>query len=915
MGPVPARTTMRLTDPIATKFAPPLRAAHQVVRGALLQRLDDAVSVRRLTLVHAPAGYGKTSLLAQWHRTLKDRGLEAVWLTLEEEESDAVRFADSLMVGIVGGRVGENAPLRAATSAIVNRFVKSASDVIVVLDDFQRAESDEVCNYLRTLIRLLPQNVHLVISSRDRPRLGYAEMAADHDFVEIGTRELRFTLQEAEMVLKGASIAPLTPDEVFRLVERTEGWPIAVQMTALSLRAGSNRGEQISEFAGPDLQLASYLSEQVLAVLPQDIERVVTHTAILNRVNGDLVNLLCERADGALALEQLERQDLFIVPLDPQHVTYRYHQLFADILSARLKRREPARFRHLHSLATRWFDDKGQVLEAVRHAILSEDTELLAQVLDHAGGWRLIPEGKMEGLVTGLAQLPEEVIARYPRLTLARVYRLIKQGEMDAARASYDGFRNSVDRKSLAPNLWTEVNLVGDVLAEYENAPARLEDLLAKEALIRSLPSHDHLMLSNVYESLGGKYCECGWLERAIEPIRRSRSHHQALHSLYGELFTRFLEARVVLAQGRLEEARAILDGAAASIHNAYGPSSDLAANCAAHLAEVRFEQGDVAEALELLEWALPHMERSDGWFEVYASAFGAAIRSTLASNPDDVHAVIARMRDTARRRHLKQLALLADIHEVEALIYAGRLSDAQTRAESFGINGLADSMREEFPVYRQVAIAASVCRIKLRLCAGNHQPAMIEIEEVQRWAQRHGHGKLLITLSIQAAHAHELAGAPQEATSRLDDAVNMSMFQGFYGPFLDCRRFIIQSAFDEGRQDIGAHDTDRFREKYLRRLRRLLRRASARHGNSTILIATELLTLRHLDKGYTNKEIARLLKVSPNTVKYRLKSLFAKLGVTSRKAAVEFSREQALLLRSLGPAREGGSDEEAEPP
>lgn len=905
---------MRLIDPIATKFAPPLRAAHQVVRDALLHRLDEAVSSRRLTLVHAPAGYGKTSLLAQWHRTLKDRGLEVLWLTLEEEESDAVRFADSLMVSIVGGRAGENAPLRAATSAIVNRFVKSASDVIVILDDFQRAESDEVCNYLRTLIRLLPKNVHLVISSRDRPRLSYAALAADHDLVQIGSRELRFTLQEAEIVFKGAGIAPLTPDDVSRLVERTEGWPIAVQMTALSLRAGSDRGERISEFAGPDLQLAGYLSEQVLAALPPHIEQVVTHTAILNRINGDLVNLLCDRDDGALALEELERQDLFIVPLDPQHLTYRYHQLFADILSARLQRRDPARFRHLHSLAARWFDYKGQVLEAVRHAILSDDVDLLAQVLDHAGGWRMIPEGRMDALVTGLAQLPEEVIARYPRLMLARVYRFIKQGEMDTARASYYAFRDSADRKSLAPNLWTEVNLVGDVLADYENAPARLEDLLAKEALIRSLPSHDHLMLSNVYESLGGKYCECGWLERAIEPIRRSRAHHQALHSLYGELFTRFLEARVVLAQGRLDEARTILDQAAGSIHNAYGPSSDLAANCAAHLAEVRFEQGDVTEALELLEWALPHMERSDGWFEVYASAFGAAIRSTLSTNPDDVRAVITRMRHTARRRHLNQLDLLADIHEVEALMYVGRCGDAQSTAEALGIDGLADTMCEEFPVYRQVAIAASVCRIKLRLCDGKHQAAMNEIEEIQRWAQRHGHGKLLITLSIQAAHAHELAGGPHEALARLDDAVNMSMFQGFYGPFLDCRRFLVQSAFDEEREDTG-HATDRFREKYLRRLRRLLRRASARHGDSTILIATELLTLRHLDKGYTNKEIARLLKVSPNTVKYRLKSLFAKMGVTSRKAAVEFSRERGLLLRPLSPTRGNSSEENAEPP
>jgi len=424
----------------------------------------------------------------------------------------------------------------------------------------------------------------------------------------------------------------------------------------------------------------------------------------------------------------------------------------------------------------------------------------------------------------------------------------------------------------------------------------QLEDLLAKEALIRSLPSHDHLMLSNVYESLGSKYCECGWLERAIEPIRRARSHHQALRSLYGELFTRFLEARVVLAQGRLEEARGILDEAAVSIQNAYGPRSDLAANCAAHQAELRFEQGAVSEAMELLDWALPHMERSDGWFEVYASAFGAAIRSALATSPDEVQAVITRMRDTAHRRHLRQLELLADIYDVEVPIFAGRYGDAQAKAESSSIDRLADTMREEFPVYRQVAIAASVCRIKLKLCAEDHGAALSEIESVQRWAQQHGHGRLLITLSILAAQAYELAGNARNAAARFDDAVSMSMFQGFMGPFLDCRRFLPLAVLEDEPSDVGAHDTDRFREKYLRRLRRLLRSTSVRQGESTILSAPELLTLRHLDKGFTNKEIARLLKVSPNTVKYRLKSLFAKMGVTSRRAAVELSREQGLL-------------------
>jgi LuxR family maltose regulon positive regulatory protein len=892
---------MPATDPILTKFAPPVRTSQQVPRAALLRQLDDKVTSRRLTLIHAPPGYGKTSLLAQWQRTMRERSFEAVWLTLEEEESDALQFAYSLMACITGGRVDENTPLRTVMSAIVNRFVREAGDAIVILDDFQRAESPEVCGFLRTLMRLLPETVHLVISSRDRPNLAYAELAAAEELLEIGPADLRFSLDEAELVLRSAAAMPLTPDDVQRLVERTEGWPIAVQMTALSLRTGRDRGERIAKFTGADWQLASYLSEQVLAGLPPDIEAVVTDTAILSRVNGELVNLLCGRSDGAVVLEELERQDLFIVPLDAGHVNYRYHQLFADILGSRLQRRDPERFRHLNRLAAQWYSQRNRVPEAVRHAQLSADSDLLAQVLDGAGGWRMIPEGRMDALAAGLAHLPEDVIAAHPRLELARVYQFIKQGDMDAARTRYDAFRTVAETANLAPGMWTELNLVGEVLSEYENAPVRHDDLLAKEALIRSLPSHDHLMLSNVYESLGSKYCECGWLERAIEPTRRAREHHQALQSLYGELFTHFLEARIVLAQGHLEEAGTILDNATVGINDAYGPRSDLAANCAAHLAEVKFEQGLLGEASGLLAWALPHMEKSDGWFEVYASAFGAAVRTTLATNPGEARAIIERMRATARRRHLRQLELLADIHELEMLICAGRLHDAHALAASTGLEAIADTMRDEFPLYRQVAIAASVCRIKLRLCGDDHASALDEIAATQHWAQQHGHGRLLITLAILAAQAHGLAGDTRKATARFDEAVNMSMFQGFMGPFLDSRRFLVLSTLEEETADDVVSDPDRFRDKYLRRLRKLLRGTAARHGESTLLSVPELLTLRHLDKGYTNKEIARRLKISPNTVKYRLKSLFAKMGVTSRREAVQMSREHGLLAGPVG--------------
>lgn len=891
-----------LGNPILTKIAPSARPSQQVPRESLLRRLDAVIS-HRLTLLQAPAGYGKTSLLIQWHHLLVERGIEVAWLTLEEEESDPSRFAEYVMAALIEGSPingkdrgsGENMPMRAALAAIVNRLSHAERDTVLILDDFHRAESEGVCNFVRGLIKLAPPRLHLVIASRDSPKLGQAVLAVNEELLEIGIDDLKFTLDEAQAMLNRGASAPLAADDLAKLVKLTEGWPIALQMTALSLRKGCDRTQLIANFSGPAWDLARYLSEQVLASLSPDIENVITRTAILERLNGDLVNLLCGRADGALVLERLEQQNLFLVPLDPQHLTYRYHPLFAAILRDRLARHNSIAFRELHRKAATWFSSRDRIEEAVHHAIAAADEELLAAILDEAGGWRMIPEGRMDTLVAGLNHLSQATLERFPRLALGRVYRLIKQGAMAEARAGYDSFRYSVERSSLPPDLWTEVNLIGEVLSDYENAPVRLEDLLAKEALILSLPSNDHLMLSNVCESLGEKYCDCGWLARALEPTRQARAHHRALGSVYGEMFARFLEARIRLAQGRLEDAQAVLKEAAADIHRAYGPRSDLAANCAVYEAEVLFERDAIDEAMTLLEWALPHLEQSDGWFEIYASGFGTAIRAAFGKSATEVERMLARMRAIAGKRHLKQLQLLADIYEVDSLIHAGRNESARVRAEEIGLRALAATMREEMPVYRQVAVFASVCLAKLLLAAGEHQAALAEIQSTERWARQHGHGRLLITLCILAARAHHLAKEAERAIVRFDEAVSMSMFQGFIGPFLDCWRCISLSATHDPRH-CAARKMDRLRETFLRRLRKALERHSAQSRESSLLSAHEFSTLKHLDRGYTNKEIARLLKISPNTVKYRLKSLYEKLGVNSRRDAVRLSREQKLL-------------------
>lgn len=893
---------MRGAEPIdeliPTKVAPPLWMGNQIRRDALLERLDGALG-RRLTLIHAPAGYGKTSLLAQWRRRFEGADLLVAWLTLERDDADAKRLAQYIAYAISnpeGEAVEEGEagiPARAALSAIINRLARDKRQTVLILDDLHCAESPETLDFLQSLIRLAPRNCHFIIASRDYPRLGQTMLAAEGQLLELSAEDLKFSSPEAEEMLARADGVPLGEDDVRSLIERTEGWPIALQLTLVSLRRGIDRLRFVGGAGGSGSELAGYLSEQVLMSLPEDVQEVVLRTALLGQVTGEALNLICDRQDGGLLLERLEQQGVLLTPTSPERDAYRYHQLFAEYLRERLARRDIGQFRTLHQRLALWFNARGETAEAIGHAIEAEDSALLAGILEGAGGWRLIPQGQLGLVERGLAKLSAVEIDNNPALVLAKLYLDMKCGRMDAARLAYDRLVEEAEEEETSPDLWTEIRVVGDILAEYENVPMALEDLLAREALLRTLPADDHLVLANVSESLASKYYEGGWLERAMEPTLAARGHYQAMGSPYSELFTRFHEARIRQAQGRLKDAVTVLGLAHAEIERHFGPRSDLAANCAAFEADLLYEQDRAAEANALLEWALPHMEQSDGWVDVYAAAYFTAAHSAADDGAiEAARALLERARGVARRRRLRQLELLAELCELDLLLRSdASLGEARALAEAIGLDAQADAMAEESPVYRPVAVAAALCRTRLGLLSGAHHTALDELSAMARWARQHGAGRLLIDLNLLKAYGYRAIGEPGKAQACFDEAVGTAMFQGIVRPFLHARIF-VQASLEEALEA----SPDRFRAQFLKNLSRALGSFRAPAPAPDALNDAEAAILRHLSQGYSNKEIARLIGMSPDTVKYRLKAVFRKIGVNKRRDAVRVSHERGLI-------------------
>jgi len=886
-----------MQDLIAAKFDPPMWMGDQIRREILLGRLQGVFS-HRLTLVHAPAGYGKTSLLSQWRDTLGPDATRVAWLTLERDDRDLKRFVNYLLLALRRNEGEAKAgssdlPPRAALSAMINEIGESKTPVVLILDDLHHAFSEAVGQFLESLVRLAPPNCHFLFASRDYPWVGQSILAAEEQLLEIGPADLRFSAQETECLLTRTD-RPLETLDIDTLLDRTEGWPIAVQLASLSIKRGMEAERVIDEYCGTSSDLARYLSEQVLMTLPQETRDIVARTALVDRLTGEMVDLLCDRQDGWMVLERLEQQGVFLSPVSWERREYRYHQLFAEYLRDRFERSDRVQFAALQRRIANWLAERGQTAEALDHAILSGDDMLVASILEDAGGWRLIPQGLQGVIERGLAKLPVALIRGRPRLALAQVYLQIKLGELGSARAEYDLFLAQIGGADLSVDLRTEVRVVGDTLTDYENQPVTFDDLLAREALLRKLPANDHLVLANISETLGAKYLEGGWLERALQPTLAARDHYLAIGSLYSDLFTRFLEARIKRAQGRSKEAEAILHAACVNITNNYGARSDLAANCAAFKAELLFEQDLVAEARDLLAWALPHMEQSDGWVDVYAAAYFTEARALAGEGAfEEACDVIARARRVAARRRLRQLEMLADICSIELRISQGAPTHAVLAAAAVvGLDPMADMMHEESPAYRPVAVAASLCRTRLRLLVGEVDPALDELQQLREWAEQHGAGRLLIDVNILAAAGLRKKGEVAQSRACFDEAVGIAMFQNIIRPFVEARQF-VQTCLDDA---LAADAVDRFRAQFMKSLAKSL---AVYRNNVTVLgvfSEAEAEVLLYLSQGHSNKEIARLINMSPDTVKYRLKSVFRKIGVSKRRDAVRISAERGLI-------------------
>ncbi len=886
------------------RFHPPQQLVHLVHRPALLAGLDEALQ-RRLVLLQAPAGYGKTTLLGQWCNSRGSRGMKAVWLTLDHDSRIAAEFLSSLIhaVAAAGVEMGELATTsrrsietsgpRLALGALLNELDRIAGALVLILDDYHLAQSAETDDLLDLLIRRMPENLHVVVASRLRPALALPALRAQGQVREFDAAQLRFSLDEAFDLLR----SHVSDADITALAAHTEGWPIALQLAGLWAREHPEAHGLLRSFSGSVDDMADYLATQVFAELPERLQIFLIETSLFDQFGSELANAARGASDSMLLMEELKRRNVLLFPIDHERVWFRHHHLVFEFLASRRGRLGEARQRTLQQAASRWFESRGLLLEAVRHARAGGDHARAVRLVEEAGCVRLCLEEGISRVQSLFALLSPAEIDASGRLRLARALVRFKEGKLQAGDAALESVRRMVELglETLDSEAFRNDLLIVEMLrAGYGDNLLAADDYTALDAMSVANRDTDPWLSGLLNNMLCLLFLRWGDIAGAERCVHKALGYYRDAANLYGCLFMNFHLAAVSLAQGTLAAAAHALQIAEELIFGQFGGDTGLWAIAQTLMAEVDYERNNVTKATELLNENLAIIAVSEGWPEVLASGYGTA--ALLASARGDVagaELALDRGMELMIARKLPTVGRFLMARRAAILSRSGRSDEARAwlaKAEQGQLLGTKLSWVEA----DEIAIA----RARIALADGSTAAGLAMLEALAAEAGALGHFRSALRADVLRALALRILEQPEAAATALIGVLDRARSEGFQRLFLDegppMAELLREAVRRKGANTISSPNLD-FVAELLASFGALTRSDEKARLLST-LTRRERDILKELSRNVANKVIARSLDLNENAVKFHLKNIYRKLGVVSRAMAVTLAEKLELL-------------------
>jgi LuxR family transcriptional regulator, maltose regulon positive regulatory protein len=888
---------------VMTKLRVPKTRPNLVARSRLREILD-AGEESRLTLVSAPAGFGKTTLLGEWLGDRAHEGRSVAWLSLDPSDNDLASFLTYLVTALqsVDEGIGEGVlaslraphppPVEATLGALINELAGELHEAFIVLDDYHLIDAEPVHEAVSFLIERMPENVRLVISSRTDPPLPLPKLRARDQMTEIRAAELRFTTEEATAFLGDVMGLTLSATHVAALEEITEGWVAALQLAALSMRDREDVSGFVEAFSGSNRHVLDFLAEEVLERQPEDVRAFLLRTSVLERMSAPLCEALTDRDDGQEMLEMLERENLFVVPLDDERVWYRYHHLFADSLRGLLGRESPKLTGELHLRASGWYEEDGHLAEAIGHALPARDHERAARLIERGveGAWS---RGEGPTVLRWLEALPVGAKRHRPRLitehALALVLTgrpndtepLLKEAERSAESAGED--RRYLLGSAAAIRSW-RARLRG-------NAPEAVE--LARRAL-SLLPDEDALQRNFAAVCLGDALRTAGDLAAAGEAFAEAAEIGRAAGEVYGTLTGMVLHARVQAELGRLREAEVAFRRALRLLTEEGFELLPAAGVVHIGMGVLLYERNDLDGAERELDRGKQMAERAR---EVSSLVWAYTTFSRVKrARRDEVGALeMAHEAERVARASGADLQIaIAGAWMTRLRVARGELAEAAVFERERAAN--ADAAADAARVVDQLTSA------RLLHARGGHREALPLLEELGEAAAEAGRtGALIEILALQALTLWA-RNEKERAVSTLARALTLAEPEGYIRTFVDegVAMGELLSATLEARQRGRLDAVGRVPAVYLAKLLASLSQEGGSPGvNERMtepLSEREQEVLAFIAAGKSNREIADKLFVSTTTIKTHINNLYRKLDTRSRTQAVARAREMSLL-------------------
>lgn len=903
---------------LTTKIWAPTVRPNLVDRPRLMGRLNDNLD-RKLTLISAPAGFGKTTLLAKWLSQQR----AVAWFSLDEQDNDLTLFLNYLIAALqtVDEYLGETAIALLQSPAppspqhilgiLINKLATRNDRLILVLDDYHVIENKAIHDSLAYLLDRQPPQLGLIIASRADPPLPLSRLRVHQEMQEIRAVDLRFTVDEAAAFLQQVWGLNLAPADVAALENRTEGWIAGLQLAALAMQPLADndaRADFIANFTGSHRYVLDYLIDEALQKQPPEIQDFLLRTAVLDRLCAPLCQAVLTADDAQTTLEQLEAANLFLTPLDDRRQWYRYHRLFADLLRHRLKQTYPDQIADLHQRASQWCEQQELMGDAIRHALAAGDAAR-AGALVEAARWTLRNQGEIATLRRWLDLLPSEQVDSRGPLAMGRAWTLMYAGKMAETEAYFERVLPPLLAQEPADHDWHVelAALQGQIALNH----GRFADALAYCLQAREqLPANQLRFRSTLEIMLGHAYRMQDRLDAAEEAYSCAATIAAQVDNRFSLLSALAAQAELAELRGQLRQADAIWQQAHHLAYDRHNQPLPIAGIPKVGLGRLAYERNQLDEAAAYLAEAMELARQAGLGPTVLNAAIALSQLRQAQGAPDEAHTALRQAEEVMQRAQMALLDLRLGAATARLWLRQGKMAKAGAWAEQlmtdYGLE-LATEPGDWFEF--EYALLA-----RIWLAQGRLAEASDLLAQLLPGASLTGRtGRIIEILALQAL-TQQARGDSETAFNTLTHALTLAKLEGYTRLFVDegqpmgellARVVLAETAVSAyAAQVLSAFEVNPMPGHPLPEVIKESEPAATpskiapdlAYWLAEPLSERELEALRLAAAGLTNRQIGQRLFIATATVKKHMENIYGKLYVQNRTQAVARGRELGLL-------------------